>query len=88
MEKKLKILGVVSLIFGVLAALFCLFPGGIMIALPIGFLGMIASSAYIYFDTRDEVNKSMITSGIISMFLSSVPVLLILIFIIKNHFKH
>jgi FtsH-binding integral membrane protein len=88
MEKKLKVLGIVSLLLGALAALFCLFPGGIMLALPVGFLGMIASSAYIYFDTRDEVNKSMITSGIISMFLSSIPVLLILAIIIKNHFKH
>jgi FtsH-binding integral membrane protein len=88
MEKKLKVLGIVSLLFGALAALFCLFPGGIMLAIPIGFLGMIASSAYIYFDTRDEINKSVITSGIISMFLSSIPVLLILAIIIKNHFKH
>lgn len=87
-KKKLKLIGILSIILGTLAALFCLFPGGIIIALPIGFLGMIASSIYIFIDTRDEINTSKITPGIISMVLSSIPVLLILTFIIINHFKH
>jgi hypothetical protein len=86
--KKLKLLGIISIILGALAALFCLFPGGILIALPIGFLGMIASSIYIFIDTRDEINTSKITPGIISMVLSSIPVLLILAVIIINQFKH
>jgi hypothetical protein len=88
MQKKLKRLGNVSILLGAAAALLCLFPKGIIVALPIGFFGMIASSIYIYFDTRDEINTRKITPGIISMVLSSVPVLLILTFIIINHFKH
>lgn len=87
-KKKLKLLAVLSLILGVLAALFCLFPGGLIIALPIGFLGMIASSVYIFIDTRDEINTAKITPGIIGMLLSSAPVLLILTFIIINYLKH
>jgi hypothetical protein len=87
-EKKIKILGIVSIVLGALAALFCLLPGGIIMAMPIGFFGMISSSIYIYIDTRDEINTRKITPGIISMFLSSIPVLLILTFTIINHFKH
>lgn len=87
-ERKIKILGIVSLILGAFSAMFCLFPGGIIIAMPIGFFGMICSSIYIYIDTRDDINTSKITPGIISMFLSSIPVLLILSFTIINHFKH
>lgn len=86
--KKLKLVGIISIILGSLAALFCLFPGGIIIALPIGFLGMIVSGIYIFIDTRDEINTSKITPGIISMLLSSAPVLLILTFIVINYLKH
>ena len=87
-QKKLKLLGIVSLILGSLAALCCLLPTGIILALPFGFFGLIASSIYIFIDTRDEINTSKITPGIISMVLSSIPVLLILSVIIINHFKH
>ena len=87
-KKKLKLLGILSVILGTLAALFCLLPGGIIIALPIGFIGMVASGTYIFIDTRDEINTSKITPGIISMVLSSAPVLLILTFIIINYLKH
>lgn len=87
-KKRLKLLGILSLVLGALAALFCLFPGGIIIALPIGFLGMIASGIYVFMDTRDEINTSKITPGIIGMLLSSAPVLLILTFIIINSLKH
>lgn len=87
-KKKLKLLGILSLILGALAALLCLFPGGLIIALPIGFLGMIASGIYVFMDTRDEINTAKITPGIIGMLLSSAPVLLILTFIIINYLKH
>jgi hypothetical protein len=87
-QKKLKLIGFLSLTLGALAALFCLFPGGIILAMPFGFFGMIASSIYIFIDTRDEINTSKITPGIISMILSSIPVLLILTFTIINHFKN
>ncbi len=88
MQQKIKLLGIVSLILGALAALLCLFPSGIIVALPIGFLGLICSSIYVFIDTRDEINTSKITPGIISMVLSSIPVLLILTFIIINQLKH
>ena len=86
-KKKLKLIGILAVVLGALAALFCLFPGGIIIALPVGFLGMIVSSIYIFIDTRDEINTSKITPGIISMILSSIPVLLILTFTIIHHFN-
>ncbi len=88
MQKKLKLLGILSVILGAAAALACLFPSGIIVALPIGFVGMICSGIYIFIDTRDEINTNKITPGIVSMVLSSIPVLLILTFIIINRFKH
>lgn len=87
-EKKIKILGTLSIILGVGAAVLCLFPKGIIIALPLGFLGMISSSIYIFVDTKEQVNSKKITPGIISMVLSSIPVLLILAFTIINNIKH
>ncbi len=88
LQKKLKLLGILSIILGATAALLCLFPSGFIVAMPIGFFGMISSGIYIFIDTRDEINTSKITPGIISMALSSIPVLLILTFTIINHFKH
>lgn len=88
MEKKLKILGIVSLLFGAAAALLCLFPGGILYAMPLGFVGMICSSAYVFYDTRDEVNKSQITPGIIGIVLSSIPVVLVVVFTVMNKMNH
>jgi hypothetical protein len=59
----------------------------LVIALPIGFLGMICSAIYVYIDTKNEINTSTITPGIIGVLLSSTPVLLILILIGYNYFK-
>jgi hypothetical protein len=86
-RKKIKLIGILSIILGSIAALLCLFPSGFIVAMPIGFFGMICSGIYIFIDTRDEINTNKFTPGIIGMGLSSIPVLLILTFIIINHFK-
>jgi len=86
MEKNLKLLGIVCLVLGSITAISCIFS--LIIALPIGFLGMICSAIYVYTDTKNEINTSNITAGIIGLFLNSTPVLLILILIAYNYFKH
>ena len=90
MEKKLKVLGIVSIIIGSIAALLCISPmhSSILMALPIGFAGMVCSCIYVFLDTKNEINTKKITPGIIGILLSSAPVLLILTFIIINYFKH
>jgi hypothetical protein len=85
-EKKIKLLGIISLIIGVLVALISIYPTSrsLFIALPLGFIGMLCSSAYIYIDTTHSINSKKITPGIIGIVLSSIPVLIILVFIIYN----
>ncbi|MCE9539447.1 MAG: hypothetical protein K8R85_09545 [Bacteroidetes bacterium] len=89
MEKKLNILGKVSIAIGIITALLCISPitGAPIISLPIGFIGMICSCIYIFIDTQKEINAKKFTPGIIGLLLSSTPVLLILTFIIINYFK-
>lgn len=86
MEKNLKYLGIACLAVGSITTISCFFS--LFIALPMGFLGMIMSAIYVYIDTKNEVNTSGITSGIIGLFLSSTPVLLILFLIVYHYFKH
>ena len=86
MGKNLKLLGIGCLVLGSVTAISCIFS--LVIALPIGFLGMICSAIYVYIDTKNEINTSTITPGIIGLLLSSTPVLLILILIGYNYFKH
>ncbi|MES2592022.1 MAG: hypothetical protein V4608_09065 [Bacteroidota bacterium] len=89
MQKKLRVLGIVSVVIGGIAALLALYPSkGLLFALPLGFAGMICSSIYIFIDTKNEINSKAVTPGIVGLFLSSIPVLLILIFIIINYFSH
>jgi hypothetical protein len=88
MQQQIKGLGIIAIVLGSAAALLCLFPKQLIIALPIGFMGMICSGVYVFIDTRNEINKKKITPGIIGMLLSSMPVLLILIFIILSRFKN
>ena len=85
-EKKLKLLGIISLIIGVLTALVSIYPSprSLFIALPLGFIGMLCSGAYVYIDTTHDINTKKITPGIIGIVLSSTPVLIILIFTIYN----
>ncbi len=87
MEKQLKTLGMACVFLGSTTTICCFFS--LALALPIGFLGLISSSIYIYIDTKHEINNSNITPGILSLILSSTPVLLILSLIIFSYFnKH
>ena len=89
MQKTIKILGIISITIGAATALLCILPisGAPIIALPIGFIGMVFSCIYIFIDTQKELSTKKITPGIIGLLLSSTPVILILIFTIINHFK-
>jgi hypothetical protein len=86
-EQKIKVLGRASIFIGVVTAFLCLFPKFLLIALPLGFIGMICSSIYVYIDTKNDINTRKFTPGIIGLLLSSSPVLLILSFIIINYFN-
>lgn len=89
MQKKIKLLGIVSIVIGSITALLCITPisGSAILSLPIGFIGMICSCIYIFFDTKKEINTTSFTPGIIGLLLSSTPVLLILTFTIISHFR-
>ena len=84
MVKKLKILGVVAICLGFLSTILCLFPYGLVLSLPIGFFGMIASTVYVYYDTKHQVSTSKISPGIIGIFLSSLPIVAVLIIIFTS----
>jgi hypothetical protein len=87
MQKQIKILGIASLTLGVLSAIIWMLPYGLMLALPIGFLGMIISTIYVYMDTKYEINTKKITPGIIGIILCSIPIIIVLIIIIMSRFK-
>lgn len=87
--QKIRILGWASISIGAIAALLCIYPSSraLLAALPIGFIGMICSSMYVYIDTKNDINSKKVTPGIIGLLLSSAPVLLILSFMIINFFN-
>jgi hypothetical protein len=81
MEKQLKILGTICLFLGISATILP-FVFSLTLSIPVGFLGLMASTAYVYLDTKNSVNAKKFTIGIWSMILSSVPILLVLATII------
>ena len=88
LQKKLKILGITSLIIGSITAILCISTiQGLFYAIPFGFFGMIGSGVYIFIDTRNEINKKKITPGVIAMILSSTPVIFMLLLMIIARFK-
>lgn len=88
LQKRLKVLGIISIVIGGFAALLCISTiSGFFYAIPLGFIGMVCSGFYVFIDTRNEINKKKITPGIIGMVLSSLPVLFILSFMIIRHFN-
>ena len=88
LQKKIKVLGIISLIIGSITAIFCVTTvQGLFYAIPLGFIGMVCSGAYIFIDTRNEINKNKITPGVIAMLLSSTPVLIMLAMMIISRFK-
>ena len=84
MENKLKIIGIISLILGAAAALLCILPHGLFLAIFVGFIGLLCSTVYVFIDSRYEINSKKITPGIIAMALSSIPVLFLLAIIIMS----
>jgi hypothetical protein len=86
MEGNLKTLGIVSILVGVTTTILCFFS--LKLALPLSILGMMASGIYVFIDTKNQVNNTTITPGIIGMILSSVPVLFVLFMIAYQYFKH
>lgn len=90
MEKKLNIIGIVSITLGIIAALLCITPiaFAVFYAILAGFLGMIFSSVYVYIDTKNEINSKKLTPGLIGMFLSSIPILFMLAIIIISKMNH
>ena len=88
MPKKIKLLGIISIVIGSISALLCLSPRALIFSLPFGFIGMICSCIYIFIDTRGELSTKKITPGIVGVLLSSIPVLLILIFTVIHYFRN
>lgn len=88
MPKKIKLLGIISIVIGSISALLCLSPRTLIYSLPVGFIGMICSCIYVFIDTRDELNTKKFTPGVMGVLLSSIPVLLIVTFTIIHHFKN
>jgi hypothetical protein len=86
MEKRLKILGYVSISLGILAAVLCItpMPFAVLFAVLSGFFGLLCSSIYIFIDTRNEINTKKFTPGIIGMILSSIPIFFMLAIIILS----
>ncbi len=88
LQRLLRILGIISIFLGTVAALLCISNiQGLIYAIPIGFIGMLCSGIYVFIDTRNEINKKKITAGIIGMVLSSAPVLFIITFMIIRYFN-
>ena len=83
MEKRLKILGIVCLLFGVITFLVSFYS--LKIGMPIGFLGMVLSSIYVFYDTKHQFNTRIFTPGIIGMLLSSTPVLVVIGLIVYGY---
>jgi hypothetical protein len=83
MNNKIKILGNVSIALGVLTCLLCIKT--LHFAMPVGFIGMLCSVLFIYLHEKQTEKTFSIRPGIIAMFLSSIPVLIVLFYsFIKN----
>lgn len=84
MQKQIKILGYASITLGIISAIIWMLPYGIVLALPIGFLGMIISTVYVYTDMKYQINTRKFTLGIWGIILSSIPILVVLVLIIMS----
>ncbi len=85
MEKITQTIGALALFLGTVAAAMTGFyliktiPFAIIVALMCGLLGFISSSAYVMLNLRYRVSEKKITPGLIGLFLSSAPVIFILV---------
>jgi hypothetical protein len=83
MEQRLKLLGILSVGAGLLAAGLCVFGFQLfLLALMVGFIGMLISTVYIFLDVRNEINTKKFTAGVLGLILSSFPVLMLMIIIV------
>lgn len=87
MVKAVNVLGIISVIVGLAAALLCAVPLGFFYAVPTGFVGFVLTTIYIGLNTRHEVNKKKLNPGIVALLLNSVPLIYILIGIIVTRMK-
>lgn len=71
MIKTVNILGIVSIIIGIVAAVTCVLPFGIFYAVPIGFAGFLCTTVYIGLNTRHQLNTNKINPGIVALLLNS-----------------
>ncbi len=85
MQKSLRVFGFLSIGFGSIAALLCLFPLGIFFAVFAGFLGMLSSTVYIFVGSRYQIDSKKLTPGLIGIALSSIPIVLIVIANFTHH---
>jgi len=82
MTKTVNILGIISIIIGLAAAILCIIPYGIFYAIPTGFAGFVCTTVYIGLNMRHQVNTKKLNPGIIALLLNSVPLIYILIGVI------
>ena len=87
MQNKIKILGVIAISLGALSALLCIVPYGLFLSLPAGFLGMLTSTAYVYYDSKYQINTKKLTPGLIGIILSSIPIIIVLAIIFMSRNK-
>jgi len=90
MKKILEKAFTISLIFGAIAVVFCLFamskPVFILIALSAGFFGFILGCLHIVAVQRYSIKQAPVALLLLSMFLNSVP--LIYMMIVVTSAKH
>ncbi len=78
-----KITGNLSLVFGVLAALSCISIPYILFGMVFAIIGFILSVFNIFINTKNGMERKLITKAHLGMVLSSVPVIyIIVVFII------
>lgn len=78
MEKTLRILGIACIAIGIAATAVSFMPYGIFLGIILSFFGMVLSTIYIFLDMKHQINTAKITAGVIGMFLSSIPVLIMI----------
>lgn len=90
MARKVRILGILAMAFGLIACIFTftLWAGpvklSVFISVVSGFLGFLFSTIYTLLNTKHEVNKHPFNPGIIGLLLSSTPIITFVIFMMTN----
>ena len=79
-----KLSGILSLVFGTLSCLILIKPYLLIFALLSAIIGFIFSTLNIYMNAKYEITKKAFSVGYIGMMLSSFPVILLLVLIIRN----